>query len=288
MKYWELISIFIFSTLSTHNIFYSQNSTSIVKNVKFSQRIDDGYIIYYDASGISSVKNKYIVRDFDNEKAYSIDDQFNTKIIATDNFYSFETGAVTDIDGNIYKTVKIGNQWWMAEDLKVTHYRNGDSIPNIRINAKWAILTTGALCSYNNDNKLTIYGRLYNWYAVDDNRHIAPAGWHVPSDSEWQALINYLGGGSIAGGKMKETGTIHWPIPNTGATNESCFSALPADFRIDSGIFSGLRNRAHFWSSTEKSSENAWGYFLSYYFSDVFRSDYKKSCGFLVRCVRDN
>ena len=150
-----------------------------------------------------------------------------------------ETGTVTDIDGNTYQTVKIGDQWWMAENLKVTCYRNGDAIPNITDGTTWASLSTGAYCEYNNDiNNVATYGRLYNWYAVTDSRNIAPAGWHVPSDAEWKQLEMYLGmsqseadatgwRGTDEGGKLKEVGTMHWNSPNTGATNESGFTALP-------------------------------------------------------------
>jgi len=119
-----------------------------------------------------------------------------------------ETGTVTDIDGNIYKTVKIGTQWWMAENLKVTKYRNGNLIPNVTNMTQWDNLTTGAYCTYNHDaTNVTNYGRLYNWYAANDSRNIAPAGWHVPSDVELTTLITNLGGEDFAGGKMKETGT---------------------------------------------------------------------------------
>jgi len=171
------------------------------------------------------------------------------------------TGTVTDIDGNVYKTVKIGNQWWMAENLKVTRYRNGDPIPNITDNHTWVDLSTGAYCNYNNDiSNVATYGRLYNWYAVDESRNIAPAGWHVPTDDEWKQLEIYLGmspteadethwRGTDEGGKLKETGTTHWYSPNTGATNESGFTALPGGYRV-SGGFSSLGFGAYFWSST--------------------------------------
>jgi len=143
-----------------------------------------------------------------------------------------ETGSVTDIDGNVYQTVKIGNQWWMMENLKVTSYRNGEAIPNVTDTTEWYNLTTGAYCYYDNDAyNTTIYGRLYNWYSINDSRSIAPTGWHVPTDEEWTTVINYLGGESVAGGKLKENGTTHWTSPNNGATNESGFSALPGGYR---------------------------------------------------------
>jgi uncharacterized protein (TIGR02145 family) len=201
---------------------------------------------------------------------------------------SGETGTMTDQDGNVYRTIKIGNQWWMAENLKVTHYRNGDLIPNVIDDTEWSNLTTGARCAYDNDeNNVATYGRLYNWYTVNDSRHIAPAGWHVPSmDAEWQTIVDYLGG-SVAGGKMKETGTAHWKSPNTGATNESGFSALPGGHRYYDGEFYDMGYYAYFWSSSEVSTYYAWFRFLYYASSDVDRGDYDKQDGFSVRLVRD-
>ncbi|MCP4414107.1 MAG: hypothetical protein GY808_16235, partial [Gammaproteobacteria bacterium] len=219
-------------------------------------------------------------------------DQFRVKIYADDSNY--EKGKVTDIDGNIYITTKIGSQWWMAENLKVTHYNNGDLIPEVTNNSTWAGLTNGAYCNYNNDTThVATYGRLYNWYAVDTtNRNIAPQGWHVPSESEWQTLVDYLGGGSVAGGKMKTTGTIQggdglWNSPNTDATNSSGFSALPGGYRYDYGTFNNIGNEAGFWSSTESSSSNALSRYLYYDYSDVYRNYSSKQDGYSVRLVRD-
>lgn len=203
---------------------------------------------------------------------------------------SHETGTVTDIDGNTYQTIKIGEQWWMAENLKVTHYRNGDAIPNVNGNISWGNLTTGAYCNYDNDvNNATTYGSLYNWYAVNDIRNICPSGWHVPSDAEWQTLVDYLGGSSVAGGEMKETGTTHWESPNTGATNESGFSALPSGYRGYSGSYRHICSNAHFWSSAEYGSYRAWRRTLNYAFSGVtrFLINHLLRPGFSIRCVRD-
>jgi uncharacterized protein (TIGR02145 family) len=211
------------------------------------------------------------------------------------------SGTVTDIDGNTYQTIKIGNQWWMAENLKAIHYRNGDSIPTVTDNSTWRFLATGAYCEYNNDvNNVAIYGRLYNWYAVADSRNIAPAGWHVASDAEWKQLEMTLGmsqaqadsidwRGTTEGGKLKEVGTIHWSTPNTGATNESGFSALPGGYRYSgNGTYDYVGYSAYFWSSTEHVSGTAWSRRLSYYYSGLGRNGYYKEFGFSVRCVRDN
>lgn len=195
---------------------------------------------------------------------------------------------VFDIDGNIYKKIQVGGQCWLAENLKVTHYRNGDPIPNVTDATEWNALTTGAYCnSDNNSSNAEIYGRLYNWYAVTDSRNIAPEGWHVPSDAEWQTLVDYLGGSGVAGGKLKEAGTTHWASPNEGATNESGFTALPGGSRYYDGNFYDLGLNAYFWSSTESSSNYAWYRLLSYYYAYVLRSNSSKQDGFSVRLVRD-
>ncbi len=219
------------------------------------------------------------------------------------NAQSFTTSSasntVTDIDGNVYQTVTIGTQVWMAENLKVTHYRNGDPIPHVTDNSEWIGLTTGAYCNYNNDEgNVATYGRLYNWYAVGDSRNIAPEGWHVPTDEEWKQLETYLGmsqaeadaigwRGTDEGGKLKEAGTTHWQSPNTGATNESGFTALPGGYRNLNGSFGDMGYYAAFWSSTEFSSYYAWLRGLNYGDSQVGRLYYHKPYGFSVRCVRD-
>jgi uncharacterized protein (TIGR02145 family) len=207
--------------------------------------------------------------------------------------------TVTDYDGNVYQTVLIGDQCWMMENLKVTHYRNGDPIPQVTDDGAWSGLTSGAYCNYNNDeDTVATYGRLYNWYAVDDSRNIAPAGWHVPTDEEWKQLEMYLGmsqaqadaegwRGTDEGGKLKESGTTHWNPPNEGATNESDFTALPGGNRFDDGSFYGMGFEAYFWSSTEDYSYDAWNRNLYFYYSQVCRSYYDKVYGFSVRCVRD-
>ncbi len=164
---------------------------------------------------------------------------------------SFKTFAVTDADGNGYSSVTLGSQIWMAENLKVMHYSNNDLIPNLTDNAAWSSLLTGACCDYNNiPDTSKIYGKLYNFYAVADARNLCPNGWHVPSDAEWTILTNFLGGESIAGGKMKEIGLVHWNSPNTGATNESGFTALAAGQRTTDGTFSDFGIAAIWWSST--------------------------------------
>ena len=135
--------------------------------------------------------------------------------------------SLIDCDGNNYATITIANQVWMAENLRVTHYRNGDAIPNVTDNAAWGALSTGAYCWYNNDQATNEkYGALYNWYTVNDSRGLCPDGWHVPSAAELSTLITYLGGNIVAGGKMKATINL-WNSPNSDATNISRLSVLP-------------------------------------------------------------
>jgi uncharacterized protein (TIGR02145 family) len=196
--------------------------------------------------------------------------------------------TVTDYDGNVYNTVTIGTQVWMKENLKVTHYNNGDTISNITAQGVWDTLTSGAYCNYNNNSSfVNTYGRLYNWYAVNDTRFLCPTGWHVPTDAEWTTLTNYLGGEDIAGGKLKEKDTTHWESPNTGATNDYWFTALPGGYRNSHGTFYGVGHYGYWWSATENNATIAWVRDLDYDNSNVTRDNYNKVDGFSVRCIRD-
>ncbi|OFX28242.1 MAG: hypothetical protein A2X08_14405 [Bacteroidetes bacterium GWA2_32_17] len=196
--------------------------------------------------------------------------------------------TITDIDGNVYHYVTIGTQVWLVEDLKVTHYRNGDSIPNITDETQWTNLTSGAYCNYdNNVLNSTTYGKLYNWYVINDSRNICPTGWHVPTDAEWTTLVTFLGGEGITGGKLKETGTIHWLSPNTGATNETGFTALPAGTRNSSGSYSNTFNHGYWWTSSEQDASNAWDRNVNYNHVDIYRNYDPKTTGFSIRCIKD-
>ena len=198
---------------------------------------------------------------------------------------------VTDIDGNVYQTITNCNQTWTKSNLNVSHYRNGDAIPQVTNQAQWTSLTTGAWCYYaNTSSNGTTYGKLYNWYAVNDPRGLAPAGYHIPSDVEWTLLSTCLGGDAIAGGAMKETGNIHWQSPNTGATNSSGFTGLPGGNRLSLSVVpTSLGNQAWFWSSTDFNTTNAWFRFLLNDSTQLYREcfDFTKSYGFSVRCVKD-
>lgn len=202
----------------------------------------------------------------------------------------FKTGLapITDIDGNSYKVVQIGTQIWMAENLKTTTFKNGAQIQLVTDFSQWANLTSQAYCWYNNSvtNK-DKYGALYNWYAVATD-NLCPTGWHVPTDAEWTILTNFLGGETGAGGKLKEIGITHWNSPNSGATNEYGFTALPGGYRsMESGSLAvGLYGL--WWSSTSSTASNAW--YRSMYFDDddVYRSSfYPVVSGLSIRCIKD-
>ena len=197
-----------------------------------------------------------------------------------------ETGTVTDIEGNTYKTIKIGDQWWMAENLKVSTYRNGDEIPRVLYDDYWGNLTTGACCAPSGmASNIATYGRLYNWYAVNDSRKIAPEGWHVASNAEWETMVNYLGGYDVAGGKMKQKGTMTWANPNKGATDASGFCVLPAGSRSHDGHFYGLTEWAHFWTSTMINSTDARKWDLYFNSTKCLSHESQKIYGYSVRCV---
>jgi uncharacterized protein (TIGR02145 family) len=196
---------------------------------------------------------------------------------------------VTDIDGNIYNTVSIGTQVWMASNLVTTKYNDGTSIPFVTDNGSWSGLITPAYCWYNNDATTykATYGALYNWYTVNTGK-LCPTGWHVPTDAEWTTLSTYLGGESIAGGALKETGTNHWISPNTGATNTFGFTGLPGEMRNGSGVFDPIGYYGYWWTATQYSAGYALYWYLGYNFTNIFGANGYMRIGFSVRCVKDN
>jgi len=199
-------------------------------------------------------------------------------------------GSITDQDGNVYKTVTIGAQTWMAENLRTTKYKDGSAIPLISDDSTWDVLTSAGYCNYNNttDKKsISTYGCLYNWYAVNTGK-LAPTGWHIPTDDEWTELLNYLVGDSIAGGKLKENTTKHWESPNSGATNVSGFTALPAGYRGAYGDFYALGTGGYWWSYSGLDSSYAWYRYMGYDYENVNRGNYVgKQRGFSIRCIKD-
>ncbi len=199
---------------------------------------------------------------------------------------------VTDIDGNVYHTGAIGTQVWMVENLKTTKFNDGSSIPLATDKTAWQSLTPG-YCWHENDTAAykTTYGALYNWYAVNTGK-LCPTGWHVPTDAEWTVLTTYLGGPLAAGGKMKAPGTLEdgtglWYSPNTGATNESGFTAVPAGGRNYDGTFGDNGFASAWWSSSEYDKFFAMYCYLYFDISDITSDGYLKGCGRSVRCIRD-
>jgi len=193
-------------------------------------------------------------------------------------------GTVTDVEGNTYQTVRIGDQIWMAENLRTKSYNDNSDIPEVTDNATWAGLTTGARCWYNNNPSTEHF--LYNWHAVDSNI-LCPTDWHVPSDSEWDILAEYLGGTFIASGKMKEIGIVNWASPNTGASNESGFTAKPNGHRKETGFFNSAQNSTSgMWSSTEVGSESSTRV-MTFNQANLLAIQTHQNFGFTVRCLKD-
>ncbi|MFC2124526.1 LamG-like jellyroll fold domain-containing protein [Bacteroidota bacterium] len=195
---------------------------------------------------------------------------------------------VSDYDGNSYETVKISNQVWMRENLKTTQYNDGTAITSVTDNTAWSNLTTEAYCWYNND-ELTYsadYGALYNWYAVETGK-LCPAGWQVPTDNQWTILSDFLGGESVAGDKLKETGTDHWPSPNSGATNEYGFSAMPGGMRFSIGTFQYINENGYWWTSSEADPGWSWLRVIPGGNSNINTTQTFKVFGYSIRCLKD-
>lgn len=199
---------------------------------------------------------------------------------------TFETYAVADFDGNLYHTVTIGDQTWLRENLRTTHYANGEPIVNITKQEAWGDLTIGAYCYYNNDSEMgKIYGALYNWKAVNNEKDLI-IGWHVPTDKEWEKLILYLGGEKQAGPRVMENNYNRWKNLKISATNNSGFSVLPAGYRnANSGEFEGLGNSVYFWSSSPSLDTEVWIRRM-YSMDSVFEKQSDgANPGFSVRCI---
>lgn len=196
---------------------------------------------------------------------------------------------VADIDGNTYNTIAIGDQVWMKENLNVSKYRNGDIIPQVQDPKQWYNLTTGAWCYYaNQTSNGLVYGKLYNWYAVNDSRGLSPKGWHIPNDIEWRTLEYFLATSKSSGGKMKESGTTHWLSPNTEATNESNFTGLPGGIRYNTGTFEWIGRKGYWWSSKSPTTlQGSLNYHLSNVSALLVPYYHYVEYGFSVRCIKD-
>jgi len=198
-------------------------------------------------------------------------------------------GTVKDVEGNTYPTIKIDDQWWMAENLTTTKFRGGDDIPNVTGQGEWANLQDAAYCNSGNDPVIAEdYGRLYNWHAVTDGRKICPEGWHVSNDDDWSTLIDFLGGNQVAGGKLKQTGNEYWNNPNSDATNESGFSALPGGVRnANTGDFAGMGSTGSWWSASAQNADNGYAWGLTTINGAIAHYNLNKKSGLSVRCVKD-
>lgn len=199
-----------------------------------------------------------------------------------------KTGTMTDQEGNVYKTITIGTQTWMAENLRTTTFRNGVAISEITDVTEWVNTSAAAYCTYNyttSPDTVDTYGRLYNWYAASDPNNIAPSGWHVPTDADWTTLTEYLGTAEEVGGILKAAGTEFWQSPNTGATDAVGFTALPGGYC--SGNFVDFGNRGLWWSSTSSTTTEAFYRRLYYESTEFWRADFNKNYGFSIRCVKD-
>lgn len=203
---------------------------------------------------------------------------------------AFNFVACTDADNNNYSVVRIGTQVWMAENLRATKYRNGDSIGtttpfNLDITSEstpsyeWVYL--------NEESYLATYGRIYTWYTIKDTRNIAPVGWHIPTFAEWTTLLNYLGDTLNAGGKLKENCSDNWQIPNVGASNGSGFSALPGGFRSNNGYFGHTGTDGLWWSSSDSAPSETGYWNLDYQTNSLLTYISSKQWGLSVRCIKD-
>jgi uncharacterized protein (TIGR02145 family) len=206
----------------------------------------------------------------------------------------FGISSIVDIENNTYNTVTIGAQCWTKENLKVKKYNDNTAIPvdnsggtNGMLSQTWSSRTTGYYTIYANQaTNVSNYGLLYNWFAVANVKKLCPAGWHVPSDTEWKTLQIQLGGSALAGGKMKSTSL--WTAPNTGADNSSGFTALPGGYRYEYGEFYGINVAANFWSATSRNTLNAYYYQLANGNANLYQNgDWEKTRGNSVRCLKD-
>ena len=308
---WDISSLVPATTIFQNNQWYF---FSFIKNGNNYKLYINGNLEVSTVGGISPISylcGMYIGisidnTDFNNGFKGKLDDyRFYNRAMTSDEvtqLYNSEkpatTNTVADIDGNVYHTVTIGTQTWMVENLKTTHYSDGNAIPNVTDNGFWSGLSTGACCDYNNDlaNEAT-YGKLYNWYAVADSRSIAPVGWHVPTHAEWYTLESYVSAnlGTSFNIAKALAGTTNWSsFTGSGAigndltiNNSSGFTALPGGIRNTDGTFSYIGGGGYWWSSTEDGSINAWARYLGHDYNQIDKYDSTKSYGFSVRCIKD-
>ena len=284
----KLLSITSFQTDVKIEYLGSDKSETMISKLKSAKAIINMAYTAGDTLHFTAYSGAFtdIVRDVPDSSKTIIFTFFNT--VANCATTAINCGTISDIDGNIYNTVIIGSQCWMRENLKTSKYRNNTNITYVTDDVIWEPLTTEAWCYYANDTSNNgVYGKLYNWYAVNDSNGLCPAGWHVPSVSDWTTLTNYLGGAITAGSKLKEADTIHWLSPNQGATNQTCFTALPGGYRNPYGNFNGLTWGGYWWTSTEDGSWAAHNRLIYFDYTNVYSDGNHKEAGLSVRCLRD-
>jgi uncharacterized protein (TIGR02145 family) len=268
-------------TITERGLCWKTGPNPTVYDTKMSMGADTGYYANYIIS--LSPNTQY------NARAYVIiqgETVYGNEVTFTTLKGGEPTGTITDIEGNIYKTITVGSQVWMAENLKTTKYNNGESISNVP-GSEWGSQNSGAYCLNNNEASYKdVFGVLYNWYAVSDPRNICPSGWHIPSNDEWNILINSIGGTAVAGGKLKEAGLEHWNTPNTGAVNEYGFTALPGGYRDPMSTLSPVGGGGYFWSNTIISDIPLY-IGLDYLNESVRIAEWPKTFGLNVRCIKN-
>ena len=202
------------------------------------------------------------------------------------NEFAFHTDF-RDREDNTYNAVIIGTQVWMAQNLKTTSFSNGDAIPTTLADITAATNPIYQWAYNNDDNNVPVYGRLYTWYVASDARNVCPTGWHVPTDGQLESMKTFLGGEEVAGGKLKETGTTHWNSPNTGATNETGFTAVPGGYLLPTGASVSMGVSSYFWSTSPGIGGLIWGQGLRDINASMLRGGYIPNDGVSIRCLKN-
>jgi uncharacterized protein (TIGR02145 family) len=286
-----------FTTITSTSVITGGSVTSdggssiLARGVCWGENIDPTISDSYTSDGKGSGSYFSTIMGLASGTAYYIR-AYATNIEGTSygNEFTFVT-PLTDIDGNVYNTTIMGDQVWMTQNLKTTRFYDNSKIPLIADNSTWAALSTPGYCWYANDEYANrpIFGALYNWFAVNTDK-LCPFGWHIPSEKEWVTLTYYLGGDSIASGKLKEVGADHWSSPNAGASNDFGFTALPGGYRtgLAAGSFRTKKYYGWWWSATETDETGARARLMTYDVSEIAAGTGLKNNGYSVRCVKDD